>query len=150
MSHSDYCACRVCQWSRAGFTLDDAAALTATEEHTIQERVGWSVRAYLDGPWAETAGLRASYGHPEFRMRLSVDPRDRQRWLNVWGRAVADGRRFTAPSTVTDLFSVPVQLVRQGATLLCVFPDPAGRWPSDPGCAPGYADQLGADRPALL
>ena len=43
------------------------------------DRVGWSVRADLDGPWAETAGLRASYGRPEFRMRLSVDPRGRQR-----------------------------------------------------------------------
>jgi hypothetical protein len=149
MSHSDYCACRVCQWSRAGFTLDDAAALTATEEHTIQERVGWSVRAYLDGPWAETAGLRVRYGHPEFRMRLDVSPKDRQQWLNVFGRAVADGRTFTGASTVTDLFVVPVRLVAQDDALLCVFPDAAGRWPTDPGCALGYTDQLVADRPAF-
>lgn len=146
MAHVDDCACRICRRTRTGFTPEEKVALGRTEEQAIMDRVGWSVRAYLDGPWAETAGLRASYGHPEFRMRLSVDPRDRQRWLNVWGRAVADGRRFTAPSTVTDLFAVPVPLVRQDATLLGVFPDPASRWPSDPGCAPGYADQLGADQ----
>lgn len=147
MSHSDHCACRICQWIRAGFTPEDAADLAATEERTIIEQVGWSVRPYLDGPWAETAGLRASFGHPEFRMRLDVSPQNRQRWLNVFGRAVADGRTFTAPATVADLFSVPVQLVNQDDALLCVFPDAAGRLPMDAACADGYADQLVADRP---
>ncbi len=149
MSHSDHCACRICQWIRAGFTPEDAAAFSQTEERTIIEKAGWSVRAYLDGPWAETAGLRASFGHPEFRMRLDVDPQDRQRWLNVFGRAVAQGRTFRAPAMVTDLFSVPVQLVNQDDALLCVFPDAVGRWPMDAGCADGYIDQLVGDRPCL-
>ena len=147
MSHTDICPCRICAYNRAGFSPTDAVAFAATEERAIIERVGWSVRVYIDGPWAETAGLRASYGHPEFRMRLAVAPEERQQWLNVFGRAVADGRTFTAPATVTDLFSVPVRLVVQGDALLCVFPDAAGRWPEDPGCALGYADQLVADRP---
>ena len=124
--HANTCACRICQWIRAGFTPADAADLAATEEHTIIGRVGWSVRAYLNGPWAETAGLLASFGHPEFQMRLDVDPRDRQRWLNVFGRAVAQGRAFRAPSTVPAFFSVPVRLVPQDTALMCV----SGReWP---------------------
>jgi hypothetical protein len=42
---------------------------------------------------------------------------------------------------------VPVRLVPHGPLLLCVFPDTAGRWPEDPACAAGHADQLTPDGP---
>jgi hypothetical protein len=146
-AHVPSCLCAVCRWRRAGFGLADAAAFAATEEAAILARVGWSVRAFLDTPWAVTHGLPASFGHPDFALRLAADLPTRQQWLNVFGRAVRDGRRFAAGETVTDLFSVPVRLVAHRGLLLCVFPDAHGRWPADPACAAGFRDQLVDDGP---
>ncbi len=108
-------------------------------------RYDGSVVGFLDAPWADTHELPASFGHPDFALRLAVDVRHRQTWLNVFGHAVRDGRRFAAGTTVPDLFSVPVRLVAHRGLLLRVFPDAQGRWPDDPTCAAGFRNPLVGD-----
>jgi hypothetical protein len=126
---------------------DAVLAEYLAREAALIARYGWVVRAITDTPWAYTVGLATTYGHPDVSLRLAVPPQDRQRFLNVFGTAVKGGRRFSAPAVVFGLFAVPVRLVAVGARLHAVFPDARGRWPDDPGCAPGSADQLIFDGP---
>ena len=144
--------CAVCRYERnLGVPHAEALAMAEAEAQVLLEKYGWIVHITTQTPYAHTRGVFQQWGHCEFELRLAVADEHRVRFLNTLVFAVRDGRTFRADTTVTDLFTVPVRLVGRMAGgqpfLRLVFPDPAGRFPDDPACAPGYADQLLEDEP---
>lgn len=139
--------CSVCQEAqREGITHDDAMhRLQIRDAHNL-EQIGWVVHAITDLPTAHTHGLEENFGHPDFEVWLPVSPRQRYQLLAALAVAVKAGQRFQAGDEDRTVFSVPVRFVKRtetGRTVLrAVFPDAAGKFPGDPGCAPGYAEQL--------
>lgn len=139
--------CSVCQEARReGISHDEAMHRAQIRNAHYLEQVGWVVHVITDAPTAHTHGLEENYGHPDFQVWLPVSPRQRYQLLAALATAVKAGQRFGAGEEDTTVFSVPVRFVERTESgrrvLRAVFPDAQGRFPGEPGCAPGFAEQL--------
>lgn len=123
----------------------------------VQERLvdpGWAVMYVMDSPpFAYTVGLTASYGHPEVVL-YGLPQGDAMGLLNNLARRVKAGERFGHGQRVSRLMAehdallahVPAEY-REGVcsiasdlyagtafeVLQLIWPDPAGKFPGDPG-----------------
>lgn len=84
--------------------MDDSTA----DLISLIDRFGWAVRFVSSGPedidappFGYTVGLTA-FGHPEFVM-TGLPQEDAHAFLNQFGAAVRDGRRFQANTLTTEM-----------------------------------------------
>jgi len=124
------------------------------------ERHGWHVvivpsEAGAPG-WAHSIGLFERHQHPELLV-FGSEPRQLGALVNALGERVRGGRRFVADEDATGILeALPFAFRRVARRWISVFlgnaawhyqredfpvlqgfwPDPAARFPWDPGCAP--------------
>ena len=142
--------CAVCQEAqREGVSHDEAMRRALIREAHMIEQTGWVAHVISDAPLAHTHGCNETYGHLDFEVRLPASPIMRYDLLLALVGAVKAGQTFHAGVESPTPFQCPVRFVERQegdrTVLRAIFPDDKGRFPGDPGCAPGYADQLHED-----
>lgn len=112
----------------------------------------WSIHGVFDpdsgrGTVFHTHGMDKYTGGPELELNLPLGEQGGH-FINIVGLAIANGEIPAEPGRDTTLFSVPMLLVfrdrgidLEDEVLRIVFPDPAGRFPGDPGCEAMYENQ---------
>ena len=139
--------CAVCQEAqREGISHNEALSRAQIRDAHFIEQIGWVAHVITDDPTAHTHGLQETYGHPDIEVWLSAPARKRYELLATVAEAVKQGHRYEAGKEYSHLFTVPVRFVQKWeggrSVLRLVVPDPNGKFPGDPGCMPGYNEQL--------
>jgi Domain of unknown function (DUF4262) len=122
-------------------------------------RHGWHATAVTETPpWVYTTGLAGTYGHPELLV-AGLAPGTAHGLLSAAARLVRDGRRLEPGTDIARVargFPVRAADVWRGSCRLSfgvadryygrpvpvrqiLWPDPAGRFPGEPGCDPEMA-----------
>ena len=140
-------ACAVCQEAqREGISHDEAMRRLLIREAHMIEQTGWVAHVISDAPLAHTHGLDDTYGHLDFEVRLPVSPIMRYNLLRPLVEAIQAGQTFRAGVESPTPFQCPVHFVERQEgnrpVLRAIFPDANGRWPGEPGCQPGFNEQL--------
>lgn len=112
----------------------------------------WIIHYILDVcPSSHTHGL-SRYGGLELELNLPVSQEKAMMILNLLGMEIAGkGKHYRSGDRENDVFLLPVYFFETAPAvpdayfnrvlrvLLC---DPDGKYPWEPDCAPGYAEQL--------
>ena len=148
--HRKTYSCEMCRLQPGGRSRHDAIKSLVAHDAELIERVGWVAHAMTDRPLIHTHGLQERFDHPDLEIRLAVPPEKRYHLLAPIAEAVKAGRRFQVGGEDPTLFSVPIRFIAREESgrmvLRAIFPDPAGRFPDDPGCPPEWAEQVLQDR----
>ena len=144
--HRKTCSCNMCRLQQGGLSHHDALGSVVVRDADLIERFGWVAHTMTDQPLIHTHGLQERFDHPDLEIRLAVPPNKRYSFLAPIAEAVKAGRRFQAGEEDHTVFSVPIRFIAREESgrmvLRAIFPDPAGRFPDDPGCPPEWAEQL--------
>lgn len=112
----------------------------------------WIIHYILDDwPSSHTHGLDR-HGSLELELNLPVAQEKAAMILNLLGLEIAEkGKRYRSGDREKDVFTVPVYFYETTPAvpdayftrvLRVLFCDPDGKYPWEPDCAPGYAEQL--------
>ena len=115
-------------------------------------RPDWIIHLILcERPSSHTHGL-CKYGSLELELNLPVPEKKAAMILNLVGEAIAEkGKQYRSGDREDDIFTLPIYLFetepavsdpRFSRVLRVLVCDPDGKYPWEPGCAPGYAEQL--------
>lgn len=129
-----------------GISYDEAIQRQQIRDAHMIEQYGWLAHVITDEPTSHTHGLEETCGHLDFQIWLPTTPQKHYQLLAALAQAVMDGKRFEASQEDNTVFIVPVRFVKREETrrtvLRAIFPDQHGKWPGEPGCEPGFNEQL--------